>query len=99
MPLPMLDLWRACPGPGVFGFLPLPSAFAAPMFRIDPGARFVDNSLFGLMGPWICIRRSLFGAASLAQLAEHALRKRTVTGSIPVGGCVFQSAWRPEGAG
>ena len=27
-----------------------------------------------------------FTTASLAQLAEHALRKRTVTGSIPVGG-------------
>ena len=28
----------------------------------------------------------LHGAASIAQLVEHALRKRTVVGSIPTGG-------------
>ena len=28
----------------------------------------------------------LYGAASIAQLVEHALRKRTVVGSIPTGG-------------
>ena len=30
----------------------------------------------------LCVK----AAASLAQLAEHALRKRTVVGSIPTGG-------------
>ena len=30
--------------------------------------------------------------ASLAQLVEHALRKRTVVGSIPTGGCFAQGA-------
>ncbi len=30
--------------------------------------------------------------ASLAQLAEHALRKRTVAGSIPTGGFIVQNA-------
>ena len=29
-------------------------------------------------------------SASLAQLAEHALRKRMVVGSIPTGGCLAQ---------
>jgi hypothetical protein len=30
-----------------------------------------------------------FSSASLAQLAEHALRKRTVAGSIPAGGFIY----------
>ena len=30
--------------------------------------------------------------ASLAQLAEHALRKRTVVGSIPTGGSCLRSS-------
>ena len=33
--------------------------------------------------------------ASLAQLAEHALRKRMVMGSIPIGGCISQ-LWQAE---
>ena len=32
--------------------------------------------------------------ASIAQLAEHALRKRTVVGSIPTGGSLFESLAR-----
>ena len=32
------------------------------------------------------IEKGMKSSASLAQLAEHALRKRMVTGSIPVGG-------------
>ena len=34
----------------------------------------------------VCLKLQYVGQASLAQLAEHALRKRMVTGSIPVGG-------------
>ena len=34
--------------------------------------------------------------ASLAQLAEHALRKRMVAGSIPAGGCAHTQRWNPE---
>jgi hypothetical protein len=33
--------------------------------------------------------------ASLAQLAEHALRKRMVMGSIPIGGCIPQACPAP----
>jgi hypothetical protein len=33
-----------------------------------------------------------FSSASLAQLAEHALRKRTVAGSIPAGGFIYVTA-------
>ena len=35
--------------------------------------------------------------ASLAQLAEHALRKRMVMGSIPIGGYLFQVDLPPKG--
>ena len=34
-------------------------------------------------------------SASLAQLAEHALRKRTVVGSIPTGGSLHRGFVRP----
>ena len=41
------------------------------------------------LGFWVtCISNAAAAAASLAQLVEHALRKRMVTGSIPVGGYV-----------
>ena len=33
-------------------------------------------------------RRPSMVIASLAQLVEHALRKRMVMGSIPIGGCI-----------
>ena len=33
-----------------------------------------------------------FSEASLAQLAEHALRKRMVVGSIPTGGFMMSAA-------
>ena len=36
-------------------------------------------------------RYLLSAIASIAQLAEHALRKRTVVGSIPTGGSLFES--------
>ena len=38
---------------------------------------------FGILGH---IQKSTLSYASLAQLAEHALRKRMVVGSIPTGG-------------
>lgn len=53
--------------------------------------------MLGRPGVWLRVLTALvfgslvFGtavAASLAQLVEHALRKRMVTGSIPVGGYV-----------
>ena len=36
--------------------------------------------------------------ASLAQLVEHALRKRMVVGSIPTGGCAIGigKSWRED---
>ena len=45
------------------------------------------------------MRMPKFLVASLAQLAEHALRKRMVVGSIPTGGYVFNSAQRMRRAG
>ena len=41
-----------------------------------------------------CLRLQLL--ASIAQLAEHALRKRTVVGSIPTGGFLFGSSARQK---
>ena len=35
-----------------------------------------------------CILAAVVSCASLAQLVEHALRKRTVVGSIPTGGYI-----------
>ena len=40
------------------------------------------------LGFWFTCISNAVAAASLAQLVEHALRKRMVTGSIPVGGYV-----------
>ena len=37
-----------------------------------------------------------FRQASLAQLAEHALRKRMVMGSIPIGGLLYFEAGRVQ---
>ena len=34
----------------------------------------------------VTVAATMLRGASLAQLAEHALRKRTVVGSIPTGG-------------
>ena len=45
------------------------------------------------------MRMPNFLVASLAQLAEHALRKRMVVGSIPTGGYVLNSAQRMRRAG
>ena len=39
--------------------------------------------LYYVLGPEVL-------SASLAQLVEHALRKRMVMGSIPIGGCILQ---------
>ena len=39
------------------------------------------------------IQRQLHYVASIAQLAEHALRKRMVVGSIPTGGSFVAGCW------
>ena len=51
------------------------------------GARqaYPDVALVGLLHPWHRLARNTI--ASIAQLVEHALRKRMVVGSIPTGGC------------
>ena len=58
----------------------------------------VRRSLVGFsdgLGFWFTCISNAAAAASLAQLVEHALRKRMVTGSIPVGGlCSSQAAPR-----
>ena len=45
-------------------------------------AKIPDNIRTQVCG----LQRNLVAHASLAQLAEHALRKRMVRGSIPLGG-------------
>ena len=69
-----------CPGPRVKNF---------PMLRQD--YKMLVRSLVGFsdgLGFWFTCISNAAAAASLAQLIEHALRKRMVTGSIPVGGYV-----------
>ena len=44
------------------------------------------NDTVSWLGSLVC-----YAIASIAQLAEHALRKRTVVGSIPTGGLVFNN--------
>ena len=39
------------------------------------------------------VTQCIFAMASIAQLVEHALRKRTVVGSIPTGGFFLFSLW------
>ena len=52
-----------------------------------------------LQAPSYCSSQSLSLHASLAQLAEHALRKRMVMGSIPIGGCMMLRKHAKRGMG
>ena len=47
-------------------------------------------------GQYIYIYIEITATASIAQLVEHALRKRTVVGSIPTGGFLFGSRARQK---
>ena len=53
-----------------------------------------NRAQHGLTIVWIRLQMETESNASLAQLVEHALRKRMVVGSIPTGGlsCVFIQA-------
>ena len=55
--------------------------------------RVLDESKYNMhVVVHVCMRWMPTVDASLAQLAEHALRKRTVVGSIPTGGSLIMTA-------
>ena len=75
-----------------------PKVFGSAALKIEQGSTPSGESLtrksLELLLPALCkgtkLKRSL-AYASLAQLAEHALRKRMVVGSIPTGGFAVTS--------
>ena len=74
----------------VFWRKPHREALAArPIYHRDSATMRSSNLLLSL--PTRLVVPSTAVIASLAQLAEHALRKRMVVGSIPTGG--FMSGW------
>ena len=59
--------------------------FLLPIIRIPQAETF-----FSFVEGWIRVQDSEGGIASLAPLVEHALRKRMVRDSIPLGACSLQ---------
>ena len=71
---------------GVQRMIELGSSY--PLFRSVVGADAVHSCYRTARHPILSVSHfeDRFAHASLAQLVEHALRKRTVVGSIPTGG-------------